>query len=81
LLLHLTHYLLQVWQGIGGFDKSGSISGALRSGALTYGLGNLARVVGGAGFQAGLKAPGTGTGFGSYFTSPMSGQQLFGAKC
>jgi hypothetical protein len=64
--------------GIGSFDKSGSISGALRSGALTYGLGNLARVVGGAGFQAGLKAPGTGTGFGSYFTSPMSGQQLFG---
>ena len=66
--------------GVGGFDKSGSISGALRSGALTYGLGNLARVVGGAGFQAGLKAPGTGTGFGSYFTSPMSGQQLFGAR-
>ena len=66
--------------GLGGFDKSGSISGALRSGALTYGLGNLARVVGGAGFQAGLKAPGTGTGFGSYFTSPMSGQQLFGTR-
>jgi hypothetical protein len=66
--------------GVGSFDKSGSISGALRSGALTYGLGNLARVVGGAGFQAGLKAPGTGTGFGSYFTSPMSGQQLFGAR-
>ena len=64
--------------GIGGFDQSGSISGALKSGALTYGLGNLARVVGGAGFQGGLKAPGTGTGFGSYFTSPMSGQQLFG---
>jgi hypothetical protein len=64
--------------GLGGFDQSGSISKSLRSGALTYGLGNLARVVGGAGFQGGLKAPGTGTGFGSYFTSPMSGQQLFG---
>jgi hypothetical protein len=65
--------------GLGGFDQTGSISKSLRSGALTYGLGNLARVVGGAGFQGGLKAPGmTGTGFGSYFTSPMSGQQLFG---
>jgi hypothetical protein len=66
--------------GLGGFDQSGSLSKSLRSGALTYGLGNLARVVGGAGFQGGLKAPGTGTGFGSYFTSPMSGQQLFGAQ-
>jgi hypothetical protein len=64
--------------GLGGFDQSGSLSKSLRSGALTYGLGNLARVVGGAGFQGGLKAPGTGTEFGSYFTSPMSGQQLFG---
>ena len=64
--------------GLGGFDQTGSISKSLRSGALTYGLGNLARVIGGAGFQGGLKAPGTGTGFGSYFTSPMSGQQLFG---
>jgi hypothetical protein len=65
--------------GLGGFDQTGSLSKSLRSGALTYGLGNLARVVGGAGFQGGFKAPGTGTGFGSYFTSPMSGQQLFGA--
>jgi len=66
--------------GIGGFDQTGSISKSLRSGALTYGLGNLARVVGGAGPQFGLKAQGAGTGFGSYFTSPMSGQQLFGAQ-
>src|SRR5210317_535930 len=57
--------------GIGGFDQTGSISKSLRSGALTYGLGNLARVVGGAGPQFGLKAQGAGTGFGSYFTSPM----------
>jgi hypothetical protein len=64
--------------GLGGFDQTGSISKSLRSGALTYGLGNLARVVGGAGFQGGLKAQGVGEGFGSYFTSPMSGQQLFG---
>ena len=64
--------------GLGGFDQSGSLSKSLRSGALTYGLGNLARVVGGAEFQGGLKAQGVGEGFGSYFTSPMSGQQLFG---
>jgi hypothetical protein len=66
--------------GLGGFDQSGSISKSLRSGALTYGLGNLARVVGGGGFQGGLKAPEiTGTGFGSYFSSPFTpGQQLFG---
>jgi DNA-binding ferritin-like protein (Dps family) len=66
--------------GLGGFDQTGRIGSSLKSAALTYGLGNLARVVGGAGFQGGLKAPGTGTGFGSYFTSPMSGQQLFGAQ-
>jgi hypothetical protein len=66
--------------GLGGFDQTGSISKSLRSGALTYGLGNLARVVGGGGFQGGLKAPEiTGTGFGSYFSSPFTpGQQLFG---
>jgi hypothetical protein len=68
--------------GLGGFDQTGSISKSLRSGALTYGLGNLARVVGGGGFQGGLKAPEiTGTGFGSYFSSPFTpGQQLFGAQ-
>jgi len=65
--------------GVGGFDKSGSISGALRSGALTYGLGNLARVVGGAGFQAGLTAPTAAeAGFGKYFTSPMGAESGIG---
>jgi hypothetical protein len=66
--------------GLGGFDQTGSISKSLRSGALTYGLGNLARVVGGGGFQGGLKSPEiTGKGFGSYFSSPFTpGQQLFG---
>jgi len=65
--------------GVGSFDKSGSISGALRSGALTYGLGNLARVVGGAGFQAGLTAPTAAeAGFGRYFTSPMGAESGIG---
>ena len=66
--------------GIGGFDRTGSIGSSLKSGLMNYGLGNVARMAGGAGFQGGLKAPGTGTGFGSYFTSPTSGAQLFGAK-
>jgi hypothetical protein len=64
--------------GIGGFDQTGKIGSSLKSGLMNYGLGNVSRMVGGAGFQGGLKAPGTGTGFGSYFTSPTSGNQLFG---
>ena len=66
--------------GIGGFDQTGRIGKSLKSMALTYGLGNLARGIGGAGPQWGFKstAPGIGTGFGSYFTSPMSGAQLWG---
>ena len=37
--------------GLGSFDQTGSISGALKSGALTYGGGQLARYAGGADFQ------------------------------
>jgi len=37
--------------GIGGFDQTGSIGGSLKSAALTYGGGQLARYAGGAGFQ------------------------------
>jgi hypothetical protein len=37
--------------GIGGFDQTGSIGDSLKSAALTYGGGQLARYVGGAGFQ------------------------------
>lgn len=37
--------------GIGGFDQTGSISDSLKSAALTYGGGQLARYAGGAGFQ------------------------------
>jgi len=56
--------------GIGGFDQHGSLSRGLKSGLMTYGMGNVARWAGGAGPQWGLKAPGAGTGFGSYFTTP-----------
>jgi hypothetical protein len=37
--------------GIGSFDQTGSISDSLKRGALTYGGGQLARFIGGAGFQ------------------------------
>jgi len=66
--------------GIGSFDQTGRIGSSLKSGLMNYGLGNVSRMLGGAGFQGGLKASGTGTGFGSYFTSPTTGKQLFGQK-
>jgi hypothetical protein len=37
--------------GIGSFDQTGSLSDAFKSGALTYGGGQAARFIGGAGFQ------------------------------
>ena len=40
--------------GLGSFDKTGSISGGLKSAALTYGGGQIARGIGGAGFQTGI---------------------------
>ena len=66
--------------GIGGFDQTGRIGSSIKSAALTYGLGNLARGIGGAGPQWGWKSAGTGTGLGSYFTSPISGAQLWGTS-
>ena len=37
--------------GIGSFDQTGSLSDAFKRGALTYGGGQAARYIGGAGFQ------------------------------
>ena len=37
--------------GLGSFDQTGSISDAFKRGALTYGGGQAARYIGGAGFQ------------------------------
>ena len=63
--------------GIGSFDQSGSISDALKRGALTYGGGQLARGIGG-GMQNLQALPGT-EGFGGFggftkFSSPISSQ-------
>jgi hypothetical protein len=64
--------------GLGGFDRHGSLGKGLRSGLMTYGLGNVARYAGGAGPQWGLKAPEAGTGFGSYFTKPVGAETGIG---
>ena len=53
-------------RGIGRFDQRGSISDALKQGALVYGGGQAARMLGGAGFQKGLGTPG------DRFTTPLS---------
>ena len=53
-------------RGIGRFDQRGSISDALKQGALTYGGGQAVRMLGGAGFQRGLGTPG------DRFTTPLS---------
>jgi hypothetical protein len=62
--------------GLGSFDQTGRIGSSVRAGLGTYALGQGARMLGGAGFQKGF---GGGGGLGSYFTSPFSGGQLFGA--
>lgn len=60
--------------GIGSFDQSGSISDALKRGALTYGGGQAARFIGGAGFQGNPFVQGgafTPSGFTGGFSSPV----------
>jgi hypothetical protein len=71
--------------GIGGFDQTGRIGSSLKSGLLTWGGGQLARGIGGAGFQEGFNpfsnvnfSGGIMSGLGQTFTSPISGAPLFG---
>jgi len=58
--------------GLGSFQQTGRLGSSIAKGLGTYGLGQLGRTMGGAGRQWGLKAPGAGTGFKSYFSSPLS---------
>ena len=61
-------------RGIGRFDKRGSISDALKQGLLTYGGGQAARYLGGAGTQGLPKMMGGQGVGGSYgFSSPIGG--------
>ena len=62
--------------GVGSFDKSGSVSDALKRGILTYGGGQAARYLGGAGFQQGIN-PFAGADFSGGL---MSGIQSLGTS-
>jgi hypothetical protein len=67
--------------GIGGFDRTGRIGSSIKSGLMNYGMGQLARGIGGGmgNLQTGFNpaqgfadsATRMGTGFGKYFSSPM----------
>jgi hypothetical protein len=61
--------------GLGSFDRTGSISKGLTSAALTYGGGQIARGIGGAGFQTGFNpfdAASLGQGASSFIGVPYS---------
>jgi hypothetical protein len=69
--------------GIGGFDQHGSISRGLKSGLMTYGMGQLTRGAGGGmgNLQTGFNPfnsanlPGAGTGtFSKFFSNPLQGE-------
>jgi len=62
--------------GIGSFDQTGSLTKGLTRGALTYGGGQLARYLGGAGFQEGIN-PFAGADFSGGF---LSGIQSLGTS-
>jgi hypothetical protein len=71
--------------GIGGFDQTGSISKSLKSGLLTYGGGQAARYLGGAGFQKGINpfagadfSGGLMSGIRSLGSSPIGTETGFG---
>jgi hypothetical protein len=69
--------------GIGTFDQTGSIGDSLKRGALTYGGGQAARYIGGAGFQGNPFGDGgafTGglQGFKGGFSSPLGSETGLG---
>ena len=63
--------LAAAMSGIGSFDQTGRIGSSLKSGALTYGLGQGARYLGGAGFQDPSLSAFTPSGFKGGFSSPF----------
>jgi len=67
--------------GIGGWDRHGSLGKGLKSGLMTYGGGQLARVAGGAGPQWGISNTAAGpnaTFMQKYLSSPYKpGQDIF----
>jgi hypothetical protein len=67
--------------GIGSFDQTGRIGSSLKSGLMNYGLGNIARMAGGAGFQKGFTNPNAAANAGfmdKYLSSPyVKGDDIF----
>jgi hypothetical protein len=57
--------------GIGSFDQTGNVADAFKRGALTFGGGQLARFIGGAGFQDPSLSAFTPSGFRAGFSSPL----------
>jgi hypothetical protein len=73
--------LAGIMSGVGTFDQTGSISSGLKSGAMNYGGGQLARYAGGAGFQGNPFGQGgafTQGGFQGGFSSPLGNQTGLG---
>ena len=69
--------------GIGGFDQTGRIGSSLKNAAMTYGLGQLGRQVGGAGMQGNPFTQGGAfrgglEGFKAGFSSPLGTQTGLG---
>ena len=70
--------------GIGGFDQTGRIGSSLKNAAMTYGLGQLGRQVGGAGMQGNPFSADGGAfrggleGFKGGFSSPLGTQTGLG---
>lgn len=68
---------------VGSFDQTGRIGSSIKAGLINYGLGQVARFAGGAGFQggidpfAGYSSAGSFGGLGSLFTSPIGTQTGF----
>ena len=74
-----------IMRGVGRFDQRGSISDALKQGALTYAGGQGLRMLGGAGLQKSfLGTPGdrftspfgTDTGLGKFFKPRIEGSEM-----
>ena len=70
---------------VGSFDQTGRIGSSIKAGLINYGLGQVARGIGGAGFQSGFDpfaganfSGGFTSGIQSLFTSPM-GNLPFGS--
>ena len=76
-------HLAAAMAGIGGFDQTGRIGSSLKNAAMTYGLGQLGRQVGGAGMQGNPFTQGGAfrgglEGFKAGFSSPLGTQTGLG---